>query len=65
MPLEKRIPLSKETWEELGEMKKSGQTYDKLIKKIIQEARKYELAEKARKAREGKGKWIKLKDVNQ
>ena len=51
MPADKRIAVSEERWKELGEMKKAGQTYDQLIKELIQKANRLELAEKAKKVK--------------
>ena len=58
--LNKRIALSEGTWEALGEMKKAGQTYDELLRKIILSANRHDLAEKARLALEGEGEWVDL-----
>ncbi len=60
MALQKRIPVSEETWRTLGEKKQAGQTYDNLMKKLIKEANRHELAEKLRKAQKGEGEWIPL-----
>lgn len=43
-------------------MKEAGETYDELLKKMIRDYQRHKLAEKAREARKGKGKWIKLDD---
>ena len=51
MPADKRIALSEERWKELGEMKKAGQTYDQLIKELIQKANRLDLVEKAKKVK--------------
>ncbi len=51
MSANKRIAVSEERWKGLGEMKKAGQTYDQLIKELIQKANRLELAEKARKVK--------------
>lgn len=40
MSAEKRIPVTEETWEELGELKKSGQTWDELLEVLAQEHKK-------------------------
>ncbi|MFP4045642.1 MAG: hypothetical protein ACLFS3_01125 [Candidatus Aenigmatarchaeota archaeon] len=58
----KRVPVSKEIWQDLGRMKEAGETYDELLKKMIRDYQRHKLAEKAREARKGKGKWIKLDD---
>ena len=59
----KHIPVSEQTWKVLGKMKEAGETYDLLLQKLIQEANRETLAEKIRLAREGKGEWIKLRDI--
>lgn len=41
----------KKIWKELSEMKKAGQTYNQLIKELIQKANRLELAEKAKKVK--------------
>lgn len=48
----KRVPVSEPTWKELGKMKEAGQTYDDLIKDLIQEANRTELAKKVRESME-------------
>ncbi len=48
----KRVPVSEPTWKELGKMKEAGQTYDELIKELIQEANRAELAKKVRESME-------------
>lgn len=48
----KRVPVSEPTWKELGKMKEAGQTYDDLIKELIQEANRAELAKKVRESME-------------
>lgn len=42
----KRIPVSKERWKELGKMKGAGQTYDELLKQIIQAYNRLKLKKK-------------------
>lgn len=56
----KRIPVGKKVWKELGKMKEAGETYNELLRKVIKDHYRHELAEKARRAREGKGEWVKL-----
>ena len=43
MVMNKRIPVSKERWEELANMKKPGQTYDELLENLIEEHKKQKL----------------------
>ena len=59
----KHIPVSEQTWKVLGKMKEAGETYDLLLQKLIREANRESLAEKIRLAREGKGEWIKLRNL--
>lgn len=35
MAMTKRIPVSKTVWEQLGEVKQAGETYDTLLKKML------------------------------
>lgn len=35
MTMTKRIPVSKNVWEQLGEVKQAGETYDTLLKKML------------------------------
>lgn len=48
-PTNKRIPVTKDRWQELNELKQPGQTYDDLLKELIQERTRGELAERARR----------------
>lgn len=48
MAAEKRIAVSKPTWKELGRRKQAGQTYDDLIKELLQKANRVELSKKAK-----------------
>jgi len=52
MKAEKRIPVTEKRWEKLHSMKKPGQTYDELLKELIQEHNRLELIQKAKKVRE-------------
>lgn len=40
------IPVSEDVWKKLGRMKGAGETYDELLKKMIQEHHRMELMEK-------------------
>lgn len=51
-PADKRIPVTEETWKELGELKGAGETYDDLLSRLVERERKRQLAEKVREARE-------------
>jgi|LGVF01.1.fsa_nt_gb hypothetical protein len=35
MTMTKRIPVSKHIWEQIGEIKQAGETYDSLLKKML------------------------------
>lgn len=48
----KRIPVTKERWEELNELKTAGKTYDDLLEELIQEHQRRQLADKVREVRE-------------
>ncbi len=48
----KRIAVTPETWRTLGNMKQAGQSYDDLIRELIQKSNREELAEKVRKSKE-------------
>lgn len=37
MGADKRIPVTEETWEDLGDLKGAGQTYDELIGELIED----------------------------
>ena len=39
MAATKRIPVSEETWKELGKEKEQGQTWDELLKQLLEEYR--------------------------
>lgn len=52
MSATKRIPVTEERWKELGKIKEAGQTYDELIKELLQEYHRNQLAEKIRASRE-------------
>ncbi len=52
MAVTKRIPVSENRWKELGRMKEAGQTYDELLKELIQAYNRGLLAEKIRASRE-------------
>lgn len=63
MSATKRIPVTPETWQELGQMKGAGQSYDDLLKEMMLAYNRQELAHMAREAREGNGDWLDLDDV--
>lgn len=49
---DKRIPVTEDTHEMLHDAKTPGQTYDELVRELVQERNRKELADKARRARE-------------
>ena len=64
MVLDKRIPVSKQRWEELGQMKQAGQTYDELLKELIQKANRADLIDRMDEVREMDGEELTpLEDV--
>lgn len=63
MSATKRIPVSPETWQDLGRMKGAGQSYDDLLQEMILAYNRQHLAQMAKDARAGKGKWTALDDV--
>jgi predicted CopG family antitoxin len=48
----KRIPVTEERWKELNELKGAGETYDDLLRELIQEHQRRQLVERAKKVRE-------------
>lgn len=48
----KRIPVTEERWKELNELKGAGETYDELLRELIQEHQRRRLAERATEVRE-------------
>jgi len=48
----KRIPVTEERWKELNELKGAGETYDDLLRELIQEHQRRRLAERATEVRE-------------
>jgi hypothetical protein len=63
MSATKRLPVTPETWKEIGRMKDAGQSYDELLQRMMLAYNREELARMAREAREGTGDWIDLADV--
>lgn len=61
--MEKRIPVSETRWKQLGQLKQAGQTYDALLGEMAQAYHRQQLAQRARRAREGQGVWHTLKEV--
>ncbi|MFP4116368.1 MAG: hypothetical protein ACLFTQ_04200 [Candidatus Aenigmatarchaeota archaeon] len=50
--MKKRIPVSEEAWKKLGRIKGAGETYDELLKQMIQEHNRVKLMEKMKEAEE-------------
>lgn len=61
--MNKRIPVSEERWKELGKLKEAGQTYDNLMKELIQAHNRLELAKRMDAAEKGEGEWFPLEDA--
>lgn len=52
MAADKRIPVTEKRWKQLNNLKDAGQTYDELLKELIQSYNRSELAEQARETRD-------------
>jgi len=63
MPATKRIPVSEETWKELGKKKEPGQTWDDLLEQLHIKAMKNQVASKTRRAKDGDLETASLDDV--
>lgn len=62
----KRIAVTPKTWRTLGDMKQAGQSYDDLLREIIQKANRAELAKKARDVEDvDEDKLIPLNSLNE
>lgn len=48
MPGDSQIPVTEETWKELRDLKEPGQTYDDLLKELVQQRRRQELKQRFR-----------------
>jgi hypothetical protein len=59
----KRIPVSEEMWKQLGLIKQAGQTYDQLLREMMQAYNRKQLALKVKSAKKGKGNWHSLEDL--
>ncbi len=59
----KRIPVSVDMWKQLGKIKEAGQTYDELLRDLLQAHNRRELAQFAKAAKSGNGSWTSLEDV--
>ena len=60
MAATKRIPVSEDTWKKLGQEKEAGETWDELIDSLRIKAMKNQVAEKARKAKDGELETVSL-----
>ena len=56
----KRIPVTEKVWEELARLKRAGQSYDDLLKDLIEERKKAILFQEI-KTIEEKGTFVELK----
>ncbi len=63
MTATKRIPVSEETWKELGKEKEPGQTWDELLEQLRIEVEKARLAENAREMKEGEAETVSIEDI--
>lgn len=52
MSTSKRIPVSKEHWKELGDLKEAGQSWDDVIGELVDHYKKARLFREVREARE-------------
>lgn len=60
----KRISVTEERWWELNELTRAGQTYDELLKQLIEEHERRQLAERTRAVRAADAeKLTRLDDV--
>lgn len=59
----KRIPVSEDVWKLLGRLKEAGQTYDDLMRELIQARNQLDLAKKMDSAEKGEGKWFSVEDL--
>jgi predicted CopG family antitoxin len=63
MSATKRIPVSEETWKELGKKKETGQTWDDLLEQLHIKAMKNQVASKATRAKDGDLETVSPDDV--
>jgi hypothetical protein len=63
MSATKRIPVSEETWKELGKKKEPGQTWDDLLEQLHIKAMRNQVASKATRAKDGDLETVSLDDV--
>ena len=59
----KRIPVSEDCWKMLGRLKEAGQTYDDLMRELVQSYNRQQLAKQAKKVRKGQEKTFSHEDV--
>ncbi len=52
MTLTKRIPVSETIWKQLGKEKEAGETYDHLLREMLQARNRMRLLEKMKKVEE-------------
>ena len=63
MAATKRIPVSENTWKELGKEKEPGQTWDELLEELHVKAMKNQVASKAKKAKDGELDTVNIDEV--
>ncbi len=55
----KRVPVTEKVWQELGRLKKAGQTYDELLAELVEEHKKVHLFKEMRLIEE-RGDFVEL-----
>ncbi len=55
----KRIPVTERMWQELGRLKKAGQSYDELLAELVEEHKKTRLFKEMRLIEE-RGDFVEL-----
>lgn len=61
---DKRIPVTEERFDELGDLKAAGQTWDDLIAELVEERKKRRLLRDMDEVREG-SEFVPLDDAGQ
>lgn len=59
---DKRIPVTEKTWKELGDLKQAGETYDRLIRELIEDCKKKRLFKRLDEIEEN-SRFVRLGDV--
>jgi predicted CopG family antitoxin len=63
MSADERIPVTEETRKELHDLKEPGETYDDLLRSLVQNHRRKEIAERLREMDELRDDYIPLDEV--